>query len=90
MGAADRQVVQRDLNELIATANDFLARAKNTRYEHFSDLCQTMFMLASTLKKEPEESAEKSLKLLVELSKGIQVAFEEGGTDERDGPRSVN
>lgn len=75
---SDVGVIQRDLDELASTTKDFLARAKDTRYEHFSDLCRAMVMVTSKLKDAPANPAERNLEIMVELSKAIKIAFEDG------------
>ncbi len=70
--------LRRNLHELALTAQDTLHRVAGTKYEYISKLCKAMISVVSRLGKQPQQPAEKDLKLLPELATAIRVAFEDG------------
>ena len=70
--------LRNNLHQLSLTTQDSLRRVAGTKYEYLSKLCKAMISVVSRLGKQPQQPAQKDLKLLPELAAAIRVAFEDG------------
>lgn len=64
------------LNRLLFVAEDIGRRLEGTAYDHVGDLCASMVSVVKSMCQTPTSPDQKDLRLLPELSRAIEAAFE--------------
>jgi len=70
--------VRRNIARLNYVAEDTSRRMKGTKYEHVSELCQTMIKVAKDIHAAGNKPSPRDIKLLKPLAFAIQAGFETG------------
>ena len=77
MGQIDDEV-RGHIVRLNYVAGDTSRRMKGTKYDHISDLCQTLIKVAKDIHEAGDDPSMRDIRLLKPLSTAIQVGFETG------------
>ena len=72
----DDDVTQRMLDRLLYVAEDTARRLVNTKYDHVSELCQSLIKVTSTLLEAASRPGTKEVRLLTPLASAIRKGFD--------------
>ncbi len=76
-GDMDEQISQH-ITRLDYVANDTSRRLVGTKYDHISELCQTLINVTTKIKNTNQKQSDKDLRLLQHLAAAIKASFETG------------
>jgi DNA-binding response OmpR family regulator len=72
----DDEVTQRMLDRLLYVAEDTARRLGGTKYDHVSELCQSLIKVTSTLLATKDKTGSKEIRLLTPLASAIRTGFD--------------
>lgn len=72
----DDDITHRMLDRLLYVSEDTSRRLHGTKYDHVSELCQTLIKVTTTLLNAPDKTGMKEVKLLTHLSDAIRTGFD--------------